>query len=92
MSAIHHKSRDNARTPMQWDDGHAGGFTTGTPWIEVNSNYMEINAGNAIKDPDSIYNYYKQLIALRKNTKSSFMEPTGCCSQSIQRYMRILGH
>lgn len=92
MSAIHHKSRDNARTPMQWDDGHAGGFTTGTPWIEVNSNYMEINAGNAIKDPDSIYNYYKQLIALRKNIKSSFMEPTSCCLQSIQRYMRIPGH
>lgn len=69
MSAIHHKSRDNARTPMQWDDGHAGGFTTGTPWIEVNSNHMEINAGNAVKDPDSIYNYYKQLIALRKKYK-----------------------
>ncbi len=69
MSAIHHKSRDNARTPMQWDDGHAGGFTTGTPWIEVNSNHMEINAGNAVKDPESIYNYYKQLIALRKKHK-----------------------
>lgn len=69
MSAIHSKSRDNARTPMQWDDGHAAGFTTGEPWIKVNSNYMEINAANAVKDPDSIYNYYKELIALRKKHK-----------------------
>lgn len=66
MAAIHTKSRDNARTPMQWDDGHEGGFTTGVPWIKVNSNAMEINAARAVKDPDSIYHYYRQLIALRK--------------------------
>lgn len=66
MKAIHKKSRDNARTPMQWDDTEAAGFTTGTPWIRLNSNYVEINAARAVKDPDSIYHYYKKLIALRK--------------------------
>lgn len=66
MAAIHTKSRDNARTPMQWDDSEDGGFTTGVPWIRVNSNSREINVANAVKDPDSIYNYYKKLIHLRK--------------------------
>lgn len=66
MAAIHKKSRDNARTPMQWDDSDEGGFTTGVPWIRVNSNSREINAASSIKDPDSIYNYYKKLIQLRK--------------------------
>ena len=59
-------SRDNARTPMQWDDSKNGGFTDGTPWIEVNPNYLEINAKKEISDADSIYNYYKKLIKLRK--------------------------
>lgn len=67
MAAIHKKSRDNARTPMQWDDGEEGGFTTGVPWIRVNSNFKEINAASAVKDPDSIFNYYKKLIELRKS-------------------------
>lgn len=52
---------------MQWDDGEEGGFTTGVPWIRVNSNFKEINAVSAVKDPDSIFNYYKKLIELRKN-------------------------
>lgn len=66
MKAIHKKSRDNARTPMQWDGGENAGFTTGSPWFRVNSNYVEVNASSAVKDPDSIYHYYKNLIALRK--------------------------
>lgn len=60
------KSRDNARTPVQWDDSANGGFTTGTPWIPVNPNYKTINAAAQINDPASIFNYYRQLIALRK--------------------------
>ncbi len=60
------KSRDNARTPMQWDDSPQAGFTTGTPWIPVNPNYSEINAKAETADPDSIFHYYKKLIALRK--------------------------
>lgn len=60
------KSRDNARTPMQWDDTPNAGFTTGTPWIAVNPNYTEINAKAQTSDPDSVFHYYKKLIALRK--------------------------
>ncbi len=60
------KSRDNARTPMQWDDTENAGFTTGTPWISVNPNYKEINAKAETSDPDSVFHYYKKLIALRR--------------------------
>lgn len=60
------KSRDNARTPVQWDDSPHAGFTTGTPWIAVNPNYTEINAKAETADPDSVFHYYKKLIALRK--------------------------
>lgn len=60
------KGRDNARTPMQWDDSENAGFTTGTPWIKVNPNYITINANNQIKDSNSVYSYYKELIRLRK--------------------------
>ena len=60
------KSRDNARTPLQWDDSAQAGFTTGTPWIAVNPNYKEINAKVQTADPDSVFHYYKKLIALRK--------------------------
>lgn len=60
------KSRDNARTPMQWDDSAQAGFTTGTPWIAVNPNYREINAKAETADPASVFHYYKKLIALRK--------------------------
>ncbi|MCX7709670.1 MAG: alpha-glucosidase [Clostridia bacterium] len=66
MRAIHIKSRDNARTPMQWDCSRNAGFTSGTPWMDVNPNYTEINAKNEIHDPDSIFNYYKKLIGMRK--------------------------
>ena len=59
-------SRDNARTPVQWDDTENAGFTTGTPWITVNPNYKEINAAVELKDPSSVFHYYQKLIALRK--------------------------
>ncbi len=66
MAMIHAKSRDNARTPMQWDASPNGGFTCGTPWIGVNANYPEINVAAALADPDSVLHYYRRLIALRK--------------------------
>ncbi len=65
---IINKSRDNARTPMQWDDSENAGFTTGTPWIKVNPNYKEINAKAELENPDSVLHYYQKLIALRKKT------------------------
>ena len=66
MRSIYAKGRDNARTPMQWDDTENAGFTDGTPWIRVNDNYKEINAKAQINDPDSIFSCYKKLIQLRK--------------------------
>lgn len=60
-------SRDNARTPMQWSAETNAGFTTGTPWLKVNPNYMSINAAAQIEDEDSIYSFYKKMIALRKD-------------------------
>ena len=59
-------SRDNGRTPMQWNGEAHGGFTTGTPWIGVNENYSKINAQSQIHDETSIFNYYKTLVVLRK--------------------------
>lgn len=66
LSCIHAMSRDNARTPMQWEDSPHGGFTSGTPWFGVNPNYTKINAAAQVKDEASIFHYYKQLIQLRK--------------------------
>ena len=60
------RSRDNARTPMQWDDSPQAGFSSGTPWLRVNPNYSRINAADAVRDPHSIYHHYRALIALRK--------------------------
>ena len=59
------KSRDNARTPMQWDDTAHAGFTTGEPWLPVNPNHTTINARAAQADPRSVYRHYQELIALR---------------------------
>ena len=59
-------SRDNARTPVQWDDSENAGFSTGIPWIQVNPNYKEINAKKEMSDLDSVFHYYQKLIALRK--------------------------
>jgi oligo-1,6-glucosidase len=67
LAALRYMGRDNARTPMQWDDGVNAGFTTGTPWIAVNPNHREINAAAALADPDSVWQHYRALIALRHN-------------------------
>ncbi|MFG6114721.1 alpha-glucosidase [Halobacillus sp. MO56] len=66
LKAIHVKSRDNARTPVQWDTSKHAGFTDGEPWLPVNPNYKTINAEANLKNEDSIFHYYKQLITLRK--------------------------
>ena len=66
MASIWARGRDNARTPMQWTAGENAGFTSGKPWLPVNPNHTEINAEAALAGPDSVYHYYKKLIALRK--------------------------
>lgn len=71
MEAIWKNGRDNARTPMQWDESKNAGFTTGMPWLKVNPNYKTINVQNALKDKQSIFYHYKSLIELRKNSQYS---------------------
>ena len=66
MKSIYAKSRDNARTPMQWSGEENAGFTIGKPWIRVNPNYTDINAESEKKDPDSVYHFYRKLIRMRK--------------------------
>jgi oligo-1,6-glucosidase len=87
------KSRDNARTPMQWSDAPGAGFTTGTPWIALNRNFTEINAAAQTDDPDSVWTYYKKLIALRAGSeilKYGEFKPAGSRGGVIA-YQRILG-
>ncbi len=86
-------SRDNARTPVQWDDSANAGFTTGKPWFTVNPNYKEINAKAAMADPESVYHYYKKLIALRHSLPIipyGVFEPLLLDSESIYAYKRHL--
>ena len=66
MRSIYAKSRDNARTPMQWSDGEQAGFTTGKPWMRINPNYKEINAQAQVEDKNSIFHCYKTLVEFRK--------------------------
>jgi len=65
LAGLRAKSRDNARTPMQWDDSAEGGFTTGVPWIAVNPNHTFVNAAAALADPRSVFHHYRRLIGLR---------------------------
>ena len=67
LRAVSAYSRDNARTPVQWSAGKNAGFTEGTPWLNLNENYVRINAEDNLADPDSIYHYYQKLIKLRKD-------------------------
>lgn len=69
LSVLKRKSRDNGRTPMQWDSSPEAGFTTGHPWIGVNSNHTRINVADQMRDPSSILSYYRELIRLRKETE-----------------------
>ena len=66
MKYLNYKSRDNARTPMQWSDEENGGFTKGTPWIKINPNYTTINEKEQMEREDSVFHYYQKLISLRK--------------------------
>ena len=69
MDVIHAMGRDNARTPMQWDDTEHAGFTAGTPWFAVNPNYKEINVKESLEDPNSVFQYIKELIRLRHESR-----------------------
>ena len=66
VEVMRRTSRDNARTPMQWDDSDCAGFTTGKPWLKINPNYQSVNAAEELKRDDSVFHYYQKLISLRK--------------------------
>ena len=66
LKAMRFRARDNARTPMQWDDSDNAGFSTGKPWLKINPNYKEINVKEALADPDSVFHYMQKLIRMRK--------------------------
>ena len=94
MRYLCRKSRDNARTPFQWDDSAYAGFSAVEPWIMVNPNYKEINAKKQVDDPESVFNYYRKLIALRKEKEIivygtyDLLLPE---SEEIYMYTRTLG-
>ena len=94
MGYLKRIGRDNARTPMQWDDSANAGFTTGTPWIKVNSNYKTVNAKQQVGNPDSVFSYYKELIRLRHENEIivygayELLEPQ---NEELFVYTRTLG-
>lgn len=87
-------SRDNSRTPMQWNDSENAGFSNNKPWIDVNSKYKEINVESELKDPNSVLNFYKKMIDVKKNSETlSYGEYKLILDEdeNIYSYMRILG-
>ena len=70
LKLVHEHGRDNVRTPMHWNKREHAGFTTGKPWINVNPNYHDINAEDALDNQDSVYYFYKELLAFRKKEKT----------------------
>lgn len=94
MGYLKRVSRDNARTPMQWDDSKNAGFTTGTPWIKVNPNYIHVNAKQQVGNPDSVFSYYQKLIRLRHENEIivygdyELLEPE---NEELFIYTRTLG-
>ena len=94
MGYLKRVSRDNARTPMQWDDSKNAGFTTGTPWIKVNPNYVHVNAKQQVGNPDSVFSYYQKLIRLRHENEIivygdyELLEPE---NEELFIYTRTLG-
>jgi oligo-1,6-glucosidase len=70
MAALQVRSRDNARTPVQWDDSPNAGFTSGTPWMAVHPDYADVNAAAAAVDPESVFHHYRRLIELRHSDQT----------------------
>lgn len=92
LAACEKMSRDNARTPMQWDSSPNAGFTTGTPWLKVNDNYPEINVAAQENDPDSVLNYYRRLTALRKSPEYRQLFTYGKFRPAFEKSYRILAY
>lgn len=94
LKELQHLSRDNSRTPMQWNESPQAGFTTGEPWIGVNPNYAGINVEQALADDNSVFYYYKKLISLRKSNEVMVYGEFKTCldnHEQIYAYTRTLG-
>ncbi|MDQ0431005.1 oligo-1,6-glucosidase [Pantoea agglomerans] len=94
LQNVHLTSRDNSRTPFQWDGSLNAGFTSGKPWFVINPNYTKINAANQIKNPDSVLNYYRQLIEIRHDIPAltyGRYEDLDLKNESVYAYTRSLG-
>jgi len=92
LDILMQKSRDNSRTPMQWDNSKNAGFTTGTPWIGIPDNYRKINAEAALNDENSIFYHYKKLINLRKNEELMIIgkyEDIDLENEKVYAYRRV---
>lgn len=92
---LEHYARDNARTPMQWDNTVNAGFTTGTPWAKINENYTEINAADELRDPDSVFNFYKKALSVRKEysdvIRDGSLIPVNEKNKNVFAYLRTNG-
>lgn len=92
MSYVHHSSRDNARTPMQWDNTKNAGFTESNPWLSVNPNYQTINVADSLTDQQSVFHFYQKLIALRQELPiitTGKYEVLDVEDESVYAYKRI---
>lgn len=95
MPLVHQYSRDNARTPMQWDDSPNAGFTIGEPWLKVNPNYKDVNVASDQLRQDSVLNFYKELAKVRKSNPVLVygrFEEVGDVPDDVIAYKRILGN
>ncbi|AXI30687.1 glucohydrolase [Priestia megaterium] len=92
LAAIWRRSRDNSRTPMQWNHSEYAGFSQGTPWLEINSNYSSINVENALKDRNSLFYFYKKLISLRKSSPYSDVIAFGKYEDMFKDSLQIMAY
>lgn len=92
LQSVWRRSRDNSRTPMQWDETTHAGFTSGQPWLPVNENYKAINVEQQLKDPSSVLRYYKKLIELRKTSEYSETIVNGVYQSILTENDSILGY
>lgn len=92
LKVVYRRSRDNSRTPMQWSDSENGGFTHGQPWLKVNPNYSEINVENQMDDQNSLYQYYKKLIQLRKTSSYKDVLVYGSIEPALEEYDHIVAY
>ncbi|WP_154992234.1 glycoside hydrolase family 13 protein [Priestia megaterium] len=92
LAAIWRRSRDNSRTPMQWNHSEYAGFSQGTPWLEINANYSSINVENALKDDNSVFYFYKNLIKLRKSSPYSEVIAFGKYEDLFEDSLQIMAY